>query len=200
MTGSPIDEWMLDWLGDVRGFPGRPGTRRGGRVAGQAVAEVPSGSVSHGWLTSRLADALYRTDDRAAAERVAERALIYANDADLIVDLQWTLAQCRIAAGSAEESFAALKQALNAPGINQKHRARLLVLAARTYLYFGDVDASVSRPMRRCRRLTEADDTWATGWAVHVLAAVAIIRGEWADALPLYDRGLAGDGDRSRAQ
>ena len=31
---------------------------------------------------------------------------------------------------------------LNAPGINPKHRARLLVLAARTYLYFGDVEVS----------------------------------------------------------
>ena len=34
-------------------------------------------------------------------------------------------------------------------------------------------------------------DAWATGWALHVVAVAATIRGELAGALPLYDRGLA---------
>jgi DNA-binding CsgD family transcriptional regulator len=36
-----------------------------------------------------------------------------------------------------------------------------------------------------------SDDAWASGWALHVLAVAATIRGELAEALPLYDRGLA---------
>ena len=133
---------MLDWLAtSADSLVGQaPGVAA--ELLRQAVGGIPAGSVNHGWLASKLADALYRTGDRAEAERVAERALRYAIDADLVVDLQWTLAQCRIGLGSEEESRAALELALNAPGINPKHRARLLVLAARTYLYFGDVEAS----------------------------------------------------------
>jgi len=48
---------------------------------------MPTGSFRHGWLASRLADALFRTGNRAEAERVAERTLGYATDADLVVDL-----------------------------------------------------------------------------------------------------------------
>ena len=44
--------------------------------------------------------------------------------------------------GSADESFAALDRALGTPGLSAKHRARLLVLGARTYLHVGDVDAA----------------------------------------------------------
>ena len=189
-SGSPIDHWMLDWLAtSADSLIGQaPGVAA--ELLRQAVGVIPAGSVNHGWLTSKLADALYRTGDRAEAERVAERALRYAIDADLVVDLQWTLAQCRIGLGSEEESRAALELALNAPGINPKHRARLLVLAARTYLYFGDVEASGTEAKKALSSAEEASDTWATGWALHVLAAVATTRGDLADALPLYDRAL----------
>ena len=63
-------------------------------------------------------------------------------DPDLVVDLHWTLAQCRMLAGSGAESLTTLDQALASPGLSAKHRARLLVLAARTYLYLGDLDAA----------------------------------------------------------
>ncbi len=188
--GGPIDHWILDWLAtSADSLVGQaPGVAA--ELLGQAVSGIPAGSVKHGWLASRLADALYRTGDRAEAERVAERALRYATDADLVVDLHWTLAQCRIGVGSQDESRDALDQALNAPGINPKHRARLLVLAARTYLYFGDVEASGREANRALAAAEEADDTWATGWALHVLATMATICGDLAGALPLYDRAL----------
>ncbi len=38
---------------------------------------------------------------------------------------------------------------------------------------------------------TQADDHWAVGWALHVLANTAAMRGRMADALPLFDRALA---------
>jgi DNA-binding CsgD family transcriptional regulator len=190
-AAGPVDEWMLDWLDtSADSLVGQaPGVAA--ELLGQAVAGVPAGSVKHGWMASRLADALYRTGDRAAAEQAADRALVYATDPDLIVDLHWTLTQCRMRSGSAAESFTALKEALDAPGITAKHRARLFVLAARTYLYLGDPEAAGREANRALTSATEANDTWATGWALHVLAGLATVQGVLADALPLYDRALA---------
>ncbi len=71
----------------------------------RAVTSTPPGSARHGWLASRLADALYRTGDLAAAEQVANRALEHAAESDLLVDLHWTLAQCRMLAGMSAESL-----------------------------------------------------------------------------------------------
>ena len=194
-TGSAaagqLDQWMLDWLaGSADSLVGQaPGVAA--ELLAQAVAGLPTGSVRHGWLAGRLADALYRTGDRAEAERVAERTLGYADDPDLVVDLQWTLAQCRIAAGSASESIAALDRALAAPGITPKHRGRLLVLAARAYLVIGDVESSGREATSALAAATEASDAWATGWALHVLALRAASGGDLSEALPLWDRALA---------
>jgi DNA-binding CsgD family transcriptional regulator len=188
---GPMDEWALDWLTtSADSLIGQaPGVAA--ELLTQAVADMPGRSARAGWLTSRLADALYRTGDRATAERVAERSLAYATDPDLVVDLHWTLAQCRILAGSTTESFTALERALTTPGISPKHRARLLVLGARTHLHLGDVDAAGREANRALASAQEAGDTWATGWALHVLALMATIQGKLADALPLYDQGLA---------
>ena len=129
----------------------------------QAVGSIPAGSARHGWLAGRLADALYRTADREAAVRVAERALGHASDPDLVVDLHWTLAQCRMLAGSVEASFATIERALAAPGLSAKHRARLLVLGARTYLYFGDVDAAGREANRALDSAVGAGDSLGHG-------------------------------------
>lgn len=188
---STMDEWMLEWLAvSAESLIGQaPGVAA--ELLAQAVSGIPAGSFRHGWLASRLADALFRTGNRVEAERVAERTLGYATDADLVVDLHWTLAQCRIAKGSETDSFAALEQALETPGITPKHRARLLVLAARSYLASGDVETADAKASKALASAEDAGDTWATGWALHVLAMVAGIRGDLAGALPLHDRALA---------
>jgi len=190
-SAGPMDMWMLEWLvTSAESLVGQaPGVAA--ELLGQAVAGIPAGSFRYGWLASRLADALYRTGDRAVAEQVAARALSFATDPELLVDLHWTLAQCRMVAGKSEESFATLRKALNAPGINLKHRGRLLVLAARTHLYFGDIEAADAEADNALAAATQAGDAWATGWALHVLAISATIQGDLTDALPLYDRGLA---------
>jgi DNA-binding CsgD family transcriptional regulator len=157
----------------------------------QAVGGIPAGSARHGRLAGRLADALFRTGDHAAAVQVVERALGYATDPDLIVDLHWTLAQCRIHTGSVEESLTTIEQALATTGLSDKHRARLLVLAARTYQYRGDLEAAGREAHGALASAQDVDDAWATGWALHVLALCALMRGDLADALPLYERGLA---------
>jgi DNA-binding CsgD family transcriptional regulator len=188
---GPVDEWMMDWLAASADSLVGQAPAVAAELLAQAVASIPAGSVNHGWLAGRLADALYRTGDRAAAVRVAERALGHAADPDLVVDLHWTLAQCRMLDGSSAESLTTLDRALASPGLSAKHRARLLVLAARTYLHLGELDAADRKAGGALASAQEVDDAWATGWALHVLALGAMIRGDLADALPLYDRGLA---------
>jgi DNA-binding CsgD family transcriptional regulator/tetratricopeptide (TPR) repeat protein len=188
---GPVDEWMMDWLAASADSLVGQAPAVAAELLSQAVASIPAGSVKHGWLAGRLADALYRTSDRTAAVRVAERALGHAADPDLVVDLHWTLAQCRMLDGSSAESLTTLDRALASPGLSAKHRARLLVLAARTYLHLGEVDAANREAGGALASAQEVSDAWATGWALHVLALGAMIRGDLADALPLYDRGLS---------
>jgi DNA-binding CsgD family transcriptional regulator len=188
---EPMDEWMLDWLT-------RTADRLVGRAPGvaaelltRAVASSPVGSARYGWLASRLADALYRIGDRAAAERVANRALEHAAEPDLLVDLHWTLAQCLMLAGEFAESLATLDRALAAPGISAGHRARLLVLAARTHSYLGEIEKASQVAADALAAASEAGDSWAMGWALLMMALVTSVRGGMADALPLFDRALA---------
>ena len=188
---GPVDEWMMDWLAASADSLVGQAPAVAAELLSQAVASIPAGSGKHGWLAGRLADALYRTSDRAAAVRVAERALGHAVDPDLVVDLHWTLAQCRMMDGSSAESLTTLDRALASPDLSAKHRARLLVLAARTYLHLGELDAANREAGGALASAQEVGDAWATGWALHVLALGATMRGDLTDALPLYDRGLS---------
>jgi DNA-binding CsgD family transcriptional regulator len=187
---EPMDEWMLDWL--VR--TADPLVSQAPGVAAElltrAVASIPAGSAQHGWLASRLADALYRIGERAQAGQVARQALEYATEPDLLVDLHWTLAQCRMLEGQSAESLATLDRALATPGISARHRARLLVLAARTHSYLGEVDKAGRVADAALAAASEAGDNWAMGWALHVLTLVTAVQGHMTDALPLFDRAL----------
>ena len=190
-TPEPVGEWMLDWL-----------TRTADQLVGQApgvaaelltraVTRSPAGSAQHGWLASRLADALYRIGDRAAAEQMANRALEHAAEPDLLVDLHWTLAQCRMLTGESAASLASLERALASPGISARHRARLLALAARTHLNSSEVETAGQVAAEALEAASEASDNWAMGWALLVMALVTSARGNMAEALPLFDRALA---------
>ena len=128
---------------------------------------------------------------RAAAEQVANRALEQTCEPDLLVDLHWTLAQCRRLAGLSAESLATLELALASPGLSARHRARLLVLAARTHFYLGEVEKAGRVAASALAAASEASDNWAMGWALHVLTIVTAVQGHMTDALPLFDRALA---------
>ena len=186
-----IDEWMLDWLSTSADLLVGQAPAIAAELLAQVVDSVPVGSVRHGWLASRLADALYRIGDWTGAEQVATRALAHTADPDLLVDLHWTLAQCRLLAGHAAEVFAIVHQQLASPGLSAKHRARLLVLAARTHLYLGDLHEARREAENALSPATEVADTWGVGWALHVLALVAVVRGDITGGLLLYDRALA---------
>ena len=190
-SSPPVDDWMMDWLTTSADSLVGQAPAVAAELLAQAVRSIPVGSAKHGWLAGRLADALYRTGDRAGAVQLAERALTYAADPDLVVDLHWTLAQGRMLAGSGAASLTTLNQALSSPGLSAKHRARLLVLAARTYQFLGDPEAADRQAAGALASASAASDAWATAWSLNVLAIGATLRGDLTDALPLYDRGLA---------
>jgi DNA-binding NarL/FixJ family response regulator len=190
-TTEPMDEWMLNWLaGTADPLVGQaPGVAA--ELLTRAVAGSRAGLGQHDWLVGRLADALYRVGDTAGAEQAVNRALEHAAEPDLLVDLHWTLAQCRMRAGLSTESLATLERALAYPGILARHRARLLVLAARTHSNLGEVEKAGRLATRALAAAAEAGDNWAMGWALHVLTLVTAAQGQITDALPLFDRALA---------
>jgi tetratricopeptide (TPR) repeat protein len=106
------------------------------------------------------------------------------------VDLHWTLAQCRMMTGQSAESLATLDRALASPGISARHRTRLLVLAARTHINLGAVETAGQVADSALAAASEAGDTWATGWALLMIAIVTSVQGHLTDALPLFDRAL----------
>ena len=122
---------------------------------------------------------------------MANHALEQAAEPDLLVDLHWTLAQCRMKAGSSAESLATLDRALASPGISARHRARLLVLAARTHSTLGEAEKADQVAGDALAAAAEAGDNWAMGWALHVLMLVTAAQGQMTDTLPLLDRALA---------
>ena len=187
---EPMDEWMLDWLARTADSLVAQAPGVAAELLTQAVASCPADSAQHGWLASRLADALYRIGDWAEAEQVANFALEHAAEPDLLVDLHWTLAQCRMLAGESAEALATLDRALASPGISARHRARLLVLAARTHMSLGAVETAGRIAGSALAAASEAGDSWAMGWALLMMALVTSVRGRMTDALPLFDRAL----------
>src|SRR5689334_6068267 len=190
-SAGPMDEWMLDWLTRTADALVDQAPGVAAELLARAVAICPTGTARHGWLASRLADALYRMGDTAGAGQIASHALEDATEPGVVEDLQWTLAQCRMLAGSAAESLAALDRALAEPGISARHRARLLVLAARTHLYLGEVEETGRVVGSALEAATEAGDNWAMAWALHVLTVMTGVQGRVSDTLPLFERALA---------
>ena len=190
-TTEPMDEWMLRWL--VR--TAEPLIAQAPQVAAEllrlAVASSAAGWAHHDFLAARLADVLYRVGEAVEAEQVANRTLAHAVEPDLLMDLHWTLAQCRMRAGRFAESLAGLDQALASPGISAGHRARLLALAARAHCCFGNPGKAGRVATTALQVASAAGDTWAMGWALHVLTIVTGVQGRAADSLPLFERALA---------
>jgi DNA-binding CsgD family transcriptional regulator len=187
---GPMDEWMVSWLARTADLLVGQAPQVAAELLRRAVASSSVGSPHHDFLVSRLADTLYRVGDAAEAEQVANRALAQTVEPDLLVDLHWTLAQCRMRVGEFEESLATLDQALASPGISARHRARLLVLAARTHSYRGDFETAGRVAATALDVAAGAGDNWAMGWALHVLTIVTGAQGQMTDALPLFERAL----------
>ena len=189
-TPEPMDQWIPSWLAGVADLLVAQAPPVAAPLLRHAVMSSAASS-QHDRLVTRLADALYRVGDAAEAEQVASQALAHVIEPGLRVDLHWTLAQCNGLAGRSEESLAALDRALASPGIPARHRARLLVLAARTHCNLGEIEKANRVGASALEAAIEAGDDWAMAWALHVLTLVTTMQGHLADALPLFDRALA---------
>ncbi|HEX9356019.1 MAG TPA: AAA family ATPase, partial [Streptosporangiaceae bacterium] len=185
-----MDEWVLRWLDHTAPLLVGQAPRAASELLRQAVKRAPAGLGEHDSLLCRLAEALYRVGDAAEAERAAHRGLATTADPDLLVDLHWTLAECRRLAGRFPESLAALNEALAQPGISARNHARLLVAIARTHRDLGQVETAGQVATGALAQAADAADDWAIGWALHVLILEAMMQGRMTDALPLFDRAL----------
>jgi len=185
---EPLDDWMLSWLARSADLLIGQAPQAAAELLRRAAASPAADSARHDLMVARLADALYRVGEAAEAEQVANRALVHVVEPDLVIDLHWTLAQCRMKAGRFAESLATLDRALAAPDISTRHRARLLALAARTQCSLGNPEQAERAAAAALEMASQAHDDWATGWALHVLTIAAGMQGKMADALPLYDR------------
>ena len=190
-ANAPVDAWILKWLAGAADLLVGQAPAVAAELLRQAAGSCLVGSDQHVGLMARLADAVYRVGDHPEAEQVANEALGYATDPDLIVDLHWTLAQCRMRSGRSDEALAALDLALASPAVSARHRARLLVLAARTHTNLGQVETAARVADTALEAATETGDSWAMGWALHVLSICKGMQGQMTDALPLFDRALA---------
>jgi tetratricopeptide (TPR) repeat protein len=188
-TPELLDEWVLSWLAKAAELLVSQAPQVAAELLRQGVASSPAGA-RHDRLATRLADALYRVGDVTGAERMASHVLVHAVEPDLLVDLYWTLAQCRMRKGSLGESVATMERALAVPGISARHRSRLLVLAARAHCYFGEIEKAAEVAMAALAMASEAGDDRAIAWALHVLTLVSLEAGRLTDALPLFDRAL----------
>jgi DNA-binding CsgD family transcriptional regulator/tetratricopeptide (TPR) repeat protein len=190
-TEGPADDWVVRWLADAAQQLVGHAPHVAIPLLRWAVAGVPAGVAPYDVLTCRLADALFRVGDMADCTQVATAALAHVTRPDLLVDLHWTLAQCRAMKGRSQESLAALESALRMPGIGPQHRARLLVLSARAHRSLGQLDLARREAEAALEEATAVDDRWSMSWALGVMTLVHGMRGAPAEALPLFDRALA---------
>jgi DNA-binding CsgD family transcriptional regulator/tetratricopeptide (TPR) repeat protein len=187
---GPADGWVVDWLVEVGQQLVSQAPDAAAPLLRWAVDSIPAGVPPHDLLACRMACALYKSGDAAGAARAASAALPYVTRSDVLLDLHLTLAQCRAMDGRSEESLAALEHILDSPGVEPRHRARLLVLSARTHRSLGKVDAAGRIAETALAEATATGDRWAAGWALGVLALSHGMRGDPARALPLFERAL----------
>jgi ATP/maltotriose-dependent transcriptional regulator MalT len=189
-NGTAHEEWVLEWLIASADQLVSQAPVVAAELLTQAIDEVSIDSNKYGWLASRRAHALFRIGELEQAQQAAKLALEYTKDPDLLVHLHSTLAQCLGVAGHAAEALATLNDALSSSGLSTQHRARLLVPAARTHVTLGQFNKADQVAADALIAATDANDNWAMGWALLVMASVSSIQGQLADALPLYDRAL----------
>jgi hypothetical protein len=139
-------------------------------------------------LTCRLADALYRVGDLAAAERAATAALDQIGDSELVVDMCLVLTSCQVWSGRFEDALATL-------AVRQAHAAlpahignRLRVLAARIHNLAGHFETAEPMAREALAEALRSADEWAVGRALHVLSFTLLERGETTEALALIQQ------------
>ncbi|MER5264109.1 AAA family ATPase [Actinosynnema sp. NPDC002837] len=177
-----LPDWVADWL-VVHGSMLVAHAPEAAVDLFSRVVVAPNTGGRRGVLLAHLAEARFRLGDHHGAEAVALAGLEHGT----LVDLHWTLAQCRSMTGRSAETLLEVERALAAPDVTASDRARLLVLAARAHWDVGRLDDAE----RLAQAALVGGDRWATSWALHVRTIVAMARGRMTEALPLFDRALA---------
>ncbi|MEJ3750021.1 AAA family ATPase [Actinomycetes bacterium KLBMP 9797] len=201
LDGIVADDWLVRWLTEAT-------QQLVGRAPNAAIPllrtvvhGMPAGIPPHDYLVCRLADALCRVGAVAEATQVASMALAHIRRPDLLVDLHWTLSQCRVIDGRTDEYLRDLQHTLANAEVEPRYRNRLLVLAARTHCILGQVDAAGRVAEEALSQARALGDTWAKGWALGVMALVRGMRGEIEETLPLLDEASAvAEGDPALAE
>jgi DNA-binding CsgD family transcriptional regulator len=190
-----LDEPLLDWLADASPtlVAQAPGTAV--ELLREACRRSSLVSARGGWFAARLAEAHFRSGNSTEGEVVAGRAMSVVTNPDVLVDLHWTMAQCRVLLGKTGQSLESIDRAITLPGVSEQQRARLLVLAARAHRDQGEVAVAGRIASDALETAEQVGDTWALAWALHVLIVVAVMRGDVATALPLFERALDVVGD-----
>jgi DNA-binding CsgD family transcriptional regulator len=153
---------------------------------------------AYGTLALHLADALNRTANLAEAEQVAVTALARVTDPATSTELHWTLSEVRINTGRLAEERVDLDQALAAPGLAPRDRARLLSMKARILLVQGSIDQCAELVEEALAEATTAGDNRDVAWALHIKTVVLVVRGRVLETPPLFDRALAAVADEPR--
>jgi len=194
------DRWAAGWLAGA-------GSELIGRAPHAAVPllrwvlerSAPE-TPHHDRLCCHLADALRRTGDTVGAAQVAREAIARTTNPDLLLDLLWTLAEAQALNGRAEDAFAALDWALSGPAVDLRHRARLMVIAARTRCMVGEVEFGGELAGAAFEAATAADDLPTTARALSVLSFVRAMSGDDLESLRMAERALAvAEGDPALA-
>jgi DNA-binding CsgD family transcriptional regulator len=194
-NADPLDESLLNWTVEAAPSLIAQAPRDAIELLRKACSRSPASTPRGARLVCRLAEALYRAGDADEAVQVASQAMGVVSDPDLLVDLHWTVSQCRAMLGRSDEALRALQRAHDRAGISAQQRARLLVLTARAHRDLGEVTVAGNVAAKALATAEEAGDIWALGWSLHVLSVVSIMRGDVANSLPLFDRALDVVGD-----
>jgi DNA-binding CsgD family transcriptional regulator len=192
---GPLDDLLSDWLADNAPALVAQAPRAAVDLLRQACRGAPVTTRRGARLASRLAEALFQSGDHAEAERIARHAMEVVPDTDLLVDLHWTTAQCGAFTGQTEKVLTALSRAIALPEVSDRHRARLLVMAARAHRARGEVILAGEVATTALATAEEIGDIWTIGWSLHVLIVVSMMRGDVAAALPMFERALDVVGD-----
>jgi DNA-binding CsgD family transcriptional regulator len=195
------DDWAVCWLAEAAQYLVAIAPNATIKLMRWALRGSQSSPAVKGMLACRLADALYRVGEPADAAAVATSAVesLSANGAalseaagsDLLIDLYWTLTSSLGHTGRIHEAVDALERALDAPGVEDAYRARLLVLKARSLRALGQLEAAAEAAQEALVEATAKSDRWAIAWSLSVLTVVLGVRGEAETSLPMFERGLA---------
>jgi tetratricopeptide (TPR) repeat protein len=178
-----FNEWMLDWLAGAADRLTENVSDVAATLLARAAASVEPKSERYAWFASRLAQALLRTGELTQAQDFVNLALDCADDIDVRVHLYSTLAQCLDKAGSPFDAISVLGRALGSRRLTDRHRAGLLVLAARSHANLDEFSKASKIASDALKAATDAGDESAADWALHIISmstAMAAAKSDFA--------------------